>query len=416
MTALTRPVNRQFMRPNGNRRCERSSLCFSATLGASHAELGCIGEQAAMNVHRLAIFDDAAATRLQDAVRDYRGYRRAVFYVTLFLWVSNYAVLNIRDYVSVRGLESSIAAMRVGVVMLGCGLCYLIHLVISNMKGKSFRQRAIAVIILTPIAADIFAWLHTFGCWLVASEPTTTPISGVIFSLGYYIWFFMAWSAFYLALIYSEEAREQERKAAAIQAHAHAAQLRALRFQVNPHFLFNTLNSIAALIVDKHNGQAEQMVTRLAAFFRSNLSADPLEDVRLSEEMAAQRLYLDIEQVRFPDLSVEIDVPDELTGALVPSLILQPLIENAVKHGVATNANPAKIKLSASSDGDWLVLDISDDGLCASDKSRRGNGIGLANVHERLLRRFGDCCKFEAGRTMPRGFHVHMKMPLSFAP
>jgi len=158
------------------------------------------------------------------------------------------------------------------------------------------------------------------------------------------------------------------------------------------------------------------MVTRLAAFFRSNLSADPLEDVRLSEEMAAQRLYLDIEQVRFPDLSVEIDVPDELTGALVPSLILQPLIENAVKHGIATNANPAKIKLSASSDGDWLVLDISDDGLCASDKSRRGNGIGLANVHERLLRRFGDCCKFEAGRTMPRGFHVHMKMPLSFAP
>jgi len=226
-----------------------------------------------MNVHRLAIFDDAAATRLQDAVRDYRGYRRAVFYVTLFLWVSNYAVLNIRDYVSVRGLESSIAAMRVGVVILGCGLCYLIHLVISNMKGKSFRQRAIAVIILTPIAADIFAWLHTFGCWLVASEPTTTPISGVIFSLGYYIWFFMAWSAFYLALIYSEEAREQERRAAAIQAHAHAAQLRALRFQVNPHFLFNTLNSIAALIVDKHNGQAEQMVTRLAALATAGTAA-----------------------------------------------------------------------------------------------------------------------------------------------
>jgi len=250
----------------------------------------------------------------------------------------------------------------------------------------------------------------------IQSELPRLSIIAIVLVLGYLFAQLRNLRETLLALIYSEEAREQERRAAAIQAHAHAAQLRALRFQVNPHFLFNTLNSIAALIVDKHNGQAEQMVTRLAAFFRSNLSADPLEDVRLSEEMAAQRLYLDIEQVRFPDLSVEIDVPDELTGALVPSLILQPLIENAVKHGIATNANPAKIKLSASSDGDWLVLDISDDGLCASDKSRRGNGIGLANVHERLLRRFGDCCKFEAGRTMPRGFHVHMKMPLSFAP
>jgi two-component system LytT family sensor kinase len=99
-----------------------------------------------------------------------------------------------------------------------------------------------------------------------------------------------------------------------------------------------------------------------------------------------------------------------------PSPIVQPLIENAVKLGIATNANPAQIRLRASSDGDWLVLDVSDNGLCTGGKSRRGNGIGFANVHERLLRRFGDCCKFEAGRTMPPGIHVHMKMPLSFAP
>lgn len=366
-----------------------------------------------MNVHRHSLFDDSAATRLQEAIRDYREYRRAVIFLTLFLWISNYTFLNVRDYLSEHGLEGSIALMRVGVVVLGCGLCYLIHLVISRMKGKSFRHRAIAVIILTPIAANIFAWLHTFGCWLVATELTTTPPSGVIFSLGYYIWFFMAWSALYLALIYSEEAREQERRAAAIQVHAHAAQLRALRFQVNPHFLFNTLNSIAALIVDEHNRQAEQMVTRLAAFFRSNLSADPLEDVRLSDEIAAQRLYLEIEQVRFPDLTVEIDVPDDLGNALVPSLILQPLIENAVKHGIANNSQPAHIQLSASSEGDWLILDVRDDGLEANGKATRGAGIGLANVHERLVRRFGDCCQFEAGRALPRGFHVHMKLPLS---
>jgi len=371
-----------------------------------------------MNVHRLAHFVNSTAPETQHRPRDHRGFRRAVIAVTLLLWVSNYAVLNTRDYLSERGLNAEVAMMRIGVVVLGCGLCYLIHLVITRMRGKAFRQRAIAVVIMTPIAAEAFTWLNTFGFWLVAPERTVTapPIANMIFSVVYCIWFFMAWAAFYLALIYSEEARVQEERAAAIQAHAHAAQLRALRFQVNPHFLFNTLNSIAALIVDDHSSQAEQMVTRLAAFFRSNLAADPLEDVRLSDEIAAQQLYLEIEQVRFPDLSVEICIPDELRAALVPSLILQPLIENAVKHGVANNPNPAAIRLAAASEGEWLILEVSDDGLGAEETSRHGTGIGLANVHERLSRRFGDCCAFEASRAAPRGYRVYIKMPLSFGP
>lgn len=369
-----------------------------------------------MNVHRLAQFAIPAAPRLPEKPRDTKGFRRAVIIVTLFLWISNYVVLNSRDFLSERGLKTEVALMRIGTVVLGCGLCYLIHLVIARMRGNSFRQRAIAVIIMTPITADLFAWINALGFWLVDPERTATApsVSAIIFSIGYFIWFFMAWAAFYLALTYSEEAREQERRAAAIQAHAHAAQLRALQFQVNPHFLFNTLNSIAALIVDKNNWQAEQMVTRLAAFFRSNLSADPLEDVRLSEELAAQRLYLEIEQVRFPDLSVKIDVPDELQGALVPSLILQPLIENAVKHGVANNPKAAEIRLSATSECDWLILEVADDGLGADGTSRCGTGIGLANVYERLVRRFGDCCSFDAARAQPRGYRVRLKIPLSF--
>lgn len=369
-----------------------------------------------MNVHRLAHFVNSAAPRRQKPTRNHRGFRRAVIAVTLSLWVSNYAVLNTRDYFSERGLEAEIALMRIGVFVLGCGLCYLIHLAITSMRRKSFRQRAIAVMILTPIAAEALTWLNTFGIWLVAPEriKAAPPIASLIFSLVYCIWFFMAWAAFYLALVYSEEAREQEERAAAIQAHAHAAQLRALRFQVNPHFLFNTLNSIAALIVDNHSSKAELMVTRLAAFFRSNLAADPLEDVRLSEEIAAQQLYLEIEQVRFPDLSVEICITDELRTALVPSLILQPLIENAVKHGIANNPDRAVIRLSAASEGDWLILEVCDDGLGAEGTSRRGTGIGLANVRERLSRRFGDCCSFEAGPAVPQGYRVRIKMPLNF--
>lgn len=367
-----------------------------------------------MNLHRLAQNTGSFAPSPQEHPRENIEFRRAVILVTLFLWVSNYAVLNSRDFLSEHGLESEVALMRIGLILIGCGLCYLIHLVIIGMSGKSFRQRAVAVIVLTPIAAGMFAWLHAFGLWLVASAHTAValPISNIIFSVGYYLWFFMAWAALYLALTYSEEAREQERRAAAIQAHAQAAQLRALQFQVNPHFLFNTLNSIAALIGDKRGSQAEEMVTRLAAFFRSNLSADPLEDVRLSEEIAAQRLYLEIEQVRFPDLSVTVDVPKALQDALVPSLILQPLIENAVKHGVANNPKPGEISLTAASEGDWLILEVRDDGLAGKDSARGGTGIGLANVQERLVRRFGDCCAFSSGRDKPRGYRVHMKLPL----
>src|SRR5690606_40575321 len=120
------------------------------------------------------------------------------------------------------------------------------------------------------------------------------------------------------------------------------AELRSLRYQVNPHFLFNTLNSLSTLVMRSQPGEAERMILNLSKFYRTSLSADPLEDVALSEEVHLQNLYLDIEAVRFPErLKVEIDIPDELLGVLVPGLILQPLAENAIKHGVAQDRQSA---------------------------------------------------------------------------
>ena len=127
-----------------------------------------------------------------------------------------------------------------------------------------------------------------------------------------------------------------DQRAAVFAREAQEAQLRALRYQINPHFLFNTLNSLSSLVLTKRTETAEQMLMNLSTFFRATLSADPTADVPLEEEIKLQRLYLDIEQIRFPDrLTVEIDVPDELLDARVPVLILQPVIENAVKYGVA---------------------------------------------------------------------------------
>ena len=374
-----------------------------------------------MNVHRLAQFVDSATQPLQDQQRDARGFRRPVIFVTLFLWVSNYAVINGRDFVSERGLTAEVALVRIGVVVLGCGLCYLIHLVIARMAGKSFRQRAIAVIIMTPFAADIFSWLNALGVWLVAPERAAAalPISTIIFSVGYHVWFFMAWAAFYLALTYSEEAREQERRAAAIQANAHAAQLRALQFQVNPHFLFNTLNSLSSLVMSGRSDRAENMLMALSTFFRTSLSIDPSADVSLAEEIGLQKLYLDIEKVRFPDrLEVEIDIPEQLEQARVPALILQPLIENAIKYGVSQTT--ARVKLSIRGrflDGGRMQLDVINRAVGGPTKkvapipTHTGTGLGLTNVAQRLEAHFGKRADCRFG-PIEGGYEVSLAMPL----
>ena len=353
------------------------------------------------------------------AARHERGTRRAAVVVTLLFWASNYAVSIARDLYSPAGPSVRTAAMRVGLALVGCALCFVVHLVIQRLGKRPFHQKALAVALLIPFVADGYAWINHLGLGLVIAEPAGAPpasTSLVIFTVVYWVWFFMAWAAFYLALLYSDEARAQERRAAAVQALAHSAQLRALRYQVNPHFLFNALNAISALILDRRAEQADAMVTRLSDYFRWNLSLDPLDDVRLADEIALQALYLEIEQVRFPDLTIATRLPDALRGALVPSLILQPLVENAIKYAVAGSDIPARIMVSARTDDDWLVLEVIDDGRGDPASVKHGTGIGLSNVRARLSQRFGDVQSFEAGPVLPHGFKVTLRMPLRFAP
>ncbi len=151
-----------------------------------------------------------------------------------------------------------------------------------------------------------------------------------------WLFFFLAWSAFYLATQAQSEALKAQRRLADAESAAQAAQVRALRYQVNPHFLFNTLNSLSSLVMTGRSDRAEAMLLALSTFFRTSLSLDPTADVTLAEEIDLQRLYLDIEKARFPDrLHFEIDVPAELERARLPALILQPIVENAIKYGVS---------------------------------------------------------------------------------
>ena len=166
-------------------------------------------------------------------------------------------------------------------------------------------------------------------------------------ALGRYF-LLLAWAALYLALVAAEEARAAERREGEYRRAAKAAELRSLRYQINPHFLFNTLNSLSALVMTGKAEAAEQMIQTLSTFYRRSLADDPTGDHPLAEEIRLQQVYLEIEAVRFPErLRVRIDVPAHLESVLVPGMILQPLVENAVKYAVAPTARPVTITISA---------------------------------------------------------------------
>ncbi|MBO9380513.1 sensor histidine kinase, partial [Sphingomonas histidinilytica] len=274
------------------------------------------------------------------------------------------------------------------------------------------------ITIPTPVISE-----PTPGTVMIQVGPPTEPYDkkkevGVVSQIadqalnGYF--FFAAWGALFLALSYAAAVRSAEREAAGYRAAARDAELRALRYQVNPHFLFNTLNSLSTLILKDHRDEAEKMILNLSTFFRTSLTADPTEDVVLAEEIRLQRLYLDIEAIRFPDrLIVDIRVPQELADARVPCLILQPLVENAIKYGVSRAKRPVTVQITARQDSEGLVLSVEDDGEpLGEDEQLRGTGVGLKNVADRLKARFGSDAACRYGPLPNGGFGVTLFMPL----
>ncbi|HVF83936.1 MAG TPA: histidine kinase [Sphingomicrobium sp.] len=235
-----------------------------------------------------------------------------------------------------------------------------------------------------------------------------------------WLFFFAAWSAFYLAAVSQARALQLQRRAAAAEAAAQGAQVRALRYQVNPHFLFNTLNSLSSLVMTGRPQEAETMILRLSNFFRTSLSLDPQADVTLAEEIDLQRDYLDIEKVRFPRrLKVVIDVPPELAAVRLPALILQPIVENAIKYGVSASRQRVVLTVSARALPDERV-EIAVTNSCGSPprnaRDRQppvSTGLGLANVRQRLVARFGNAADCQFGALPDGGFQVLMQVPVT---
>ncbi|MCB1701883.1 MAG: histidine kinase [Pseudomonadales bacterium] len=226
----------------------------------------------------------------------------------------------------------------------------------------------------------------------------------------------VVWSALYFGIKYYLIAQEEQQRRLKATAMAHEAQLKMLHYQLNPHFLFNTLNAISTLILDQNTQLANTMVTRLSRFLRYSLDNDPMLKVTVAEEVEALKLYLDIEKVRFDErLQLSFDIDDAASTALMPSLLLQPLVENSIKYAISTAINGGSIAVSASVSGDKLILSVVDDGPgleLQQNGMPRKNGVGLINCRERLSEIYGDNQFFGIETTDPHGLTVIIHIPL----
>jgi two-component system, LytTR family, sensor kinase len=296
---------------------------------------------------------------------------------------------------------------RIAFALFGVLLSYVLYRCLRPLRLREFARQAMVGAGLALAAACIQA---VFNAFMFGDQEHTLLRDFVYFTL-YWFWFYFSWTTAYLALSYSITIQEQERHAAELTVKAQEAQVRALRYQINPHFLFNTLNAIAALVRDAPP-RAEEMVVQLSDFFRRSLAVNPMEDVTLAQEVDLQRLYLEIERTRFPDrLHLDVALDTGSAEARVPALLLQPLVENAVKHGVARSEEPTLIRIRARLDGTVLEIVVENDAN-AEGPGSSGEKVGLHNVAERLRTRFGDEASLTSGETPEGGFRNTLRIPL----
>jgi two-component system LytT family sensor kinase len=215
-----------------------------------------------------------------------------------------------------------------------------------------------------------------------------------------------------------ERLAQQQTETARINEQLSKAQLNALRRQIEPHFLFNTLNAIAGLVRENRNDAAVSMIAGLSDFLRRVVKDSDRQEVPLAEELEFAQKYLDIQKVRFADrLQISVDVPEELFPAQVPSLILQPMVENAVKHGIAKRVQGGAIRIAASRSNGTITLSVYNDGPSLPvGWETTHSGIGISNVRTRLQGLYGDKFELSLKNDAAGGVKASLSMPFTSAP
>jgi two-component system LytT family sensor kinase len=341
---------------------------------------------------------------------------------TAAIWLMSFAIWTL--YGVAQGSSHQIASAIRGfsLDLFGALACGGVFLAMRPLAGRSLPLRLTAALAMalgcTFIYMALLYWLY-YGPLGIAPPPRSAfaalSTTGVAV-----LWTFLAWCGVYFSLDFGAALRDREERLHGAQAMAVDAQNRMLRYQIDPHFLFNIHSALATLIHDGRNGAAEKMVLLLSNFLRRSLEKDPLAKVTLAEELAAAREYLEIEAVRFGErLRLVERIDPQTTDAAAPSFILQPLVENAIKHGLGASRRRITIELGAVLDGDQVRLWVEDDGDgAAPGQTSTGApalGMGLENVRRRLEALYGLAGRMTAEPLEPRGFRVSLTLPLERA-
>ena len=305
-------------------------------------------------------------------------------------------------------------------VLVSAAVGYSLTLVMAALYRIFIRRTpwvmwlgSLATIVVAVAAYSVIdAWVYT----MVNRGRTVIEVDLFLGSVTLNALLLAAWTALYYGINFFLIAERQTVQLLKLEATASSAQLAMLRYQLNPHFLFNTLNSISTLVLLKHTERANAMLSRLAAFLRYTLVNEPEAQVTLAQEVETLKLYLDIEKMRFEErLRSRFDIDPRVSLARLPSLLLQPLVENAIKYAVTPQETGAEIAVAARLAGERVQITVSDTGPGLNGACVRpsySTGVGLANIRDRLAQAYGPDHRFDSGNAPDGGFVVTVEIPM----
>ncbi|MDP4538133.1 histidine kinase [Qipengyuania sp. DY56-A-20] len=350
---------------------------------------------------------------------------RAFWYLQIGGWGGAFLLRAISAFANEQPLDFLV------IILIQAVTGFSLSLVLSVIYRQLISRRPLVTWSSTALALALAVGIHAFiDSWVLdLARPSGGETDFVRLFVGIYFYDLTvlgAWSALYYAINYFLQVEEQADRLERLEMQATSAQLEMLRYQLNPHFLFNTLNSISTLVLLKQTEPANAMLTRLSSFLRHTLVNQPGSKVTMAQEVETLMLYLDIERMRFEErLQTDFQVDPVAARACIPSMLLQPLVENAIKYGVSPQEEGATISLVAQIVGPRLRVTVSDTGpginqggaeelppaLIGSLRRSTSTGVGLANIRNRLAQAYGDDHRFEIRSPDSGGFTVLIEIP-----
>lgn len=350
-------------------------------------------------------------------------------------WFSYFAIFvieNVAFYPDVPAISTA-AAIAIS-CLLAILLTYPLRLIYRRCISLSPKSLIATIIGCSMAIAFIWTPVKNIVIWTVTADFSITKmINGgygehdnilVVFkTFSYSFFMILIWSSFYFGITYHRRLlHEKELHLNAVRL-SHTAQIKMLRYQINPHFLFNTLNAVSTLVLKDAKEKANGMLVRLSTFLRYSLDNDPEKKIKLYEELKALMLYLEIEKTRFDErLSVRFNVEVDAESLLVPSLLLQPLVENSIKYAIAKMSFGGEIEITAKRQHNLLHLEVADNGPASQSitnncffkngSGSQGKGVGLRNIHERLNVLYPSNFKLSIERNVPNGTKVKIEIPV----